>query len=56
MRILYKLNGKKISKLRLMFTVSPQLIQLLTNNFINTDDNSVNINIHNNIISIIRSK
>jgi len=52
MRILYKLNGKRISKLKLMFTISPTLT--LTNNFIQSNTMSEDININNTIISIQR--
>ena len=54
MRILYKLNGKRISKLKLMFTISPTLIQSLTNYFIQSNTMSEDININNTIISIQR--
>lgn len=54
MRILYKLNGKRISKLKLMFTISPTLIQSLTNYFIQSNNMSEDININNTIISIQR--
>lgn len=54
MRILYKLNGKRISKLKLMFTISPTLIQSLTNHFIQSNNMSEDININNTIISIQR--